>query len=189
MKKIINLLFIGLSILILTSCTPQVDNSPRATLGNQNAKVVIEEFSDFQCPACGVISPMVEQIVRKYLDKVRLDFYHYPLSYHQNAFIAAEAAECANDQGKFWEFGKVAFANQTNLTEDNLKLFAKNLKLDTTKFNQCLDSGAKKAKIKNDMAEGDKRDLQGTPSFYVNGTLVPFTSSTAFESYIKSLVK
>ena len=188
MKKLTYILLIVLSIAILTACTTPVDNSPRASMGNKNASIVIEEFSDFECPACGIVSPQLETIVGKYLDKVRFDYYHYPLSYHKYAFKAAEASECANDQGKFWEFSKLAFANQKNLTEDNLKKFASNLKLDTTKFNTCLDSGQKKGKIKNDMKEGNNRSLGGTPSIYVNKKLIPFTSATAFEQYLKSLM-
>lgn len=158
-------------------------------MGSKTATVVIDEFSDFECPACANISPLLEAIVKKNSDKVRLDFYHFPLSYHKNAFMAAEAAECANDQGKFWEFGKLAFANQTRLTEDNLKAFAKNLKLDTAKFDKCLNSGQKKSKIRNDIAEGTRRNLGYTPSIYVNKKLVKWSSAEAFESYIKGLTQ
>src|SRR5512136_2966908 len=108
MKKFIkNLLFIVL-FLLLTSCTP-ADNGKRASLGNSNAKILIEEFSDFQCPACAAISPELEKLVIRNSNIARLDYYHFPLNYHEYAFKAAEAAECANDQGKFWEFMNMAF--------------------------------------------------------------------------------
>lgn len=188
MKNVKIFVFI-LSALVLTSCTTSSDNTPRASIGNANATVVIDEFSDFECPACGVISPQLEDIARKNSDKVLLNFYHFPLSYHKNAFIAAEAAECANDQGKFWEMGKVMFTNQRILTEDNLKTFAKNLKLDTAKFDKCLDGGQKKARIRSDIAEGNRRNLGYTPSIYVNKQLIQWTSAGEFESYIKGLVK
>lgn len=184
--KIFILIF---SITLLTSCTTSDGINTRASIGNKNATVVIDEFSDFECPACGVISPQLEDIARKNSDKVLLNFYHFPLSYHQSAFIAAEAAECALDQNKFWEMGKVMFTNQRMLTEDNLKTFAKNLKLDTAKFNKCLDSGQKKAKIKSDIAEGNSRNLGYTPSIYVNKQLIQWVSAGEFEKYIKGLVK
>ncbi len=189
MRNIIKITLLILTISVLTACGTSPDNTPRASMGSKAAKVVIDEFSDFECPACANIGPQLEAIAKKNSDKVRLDFYHFPLSYHKNAFIAAEAAECANEQGKFWEFAQLNFKNQKVLTEDNLKTFAKNLKLDTVKFNKCLDSGIKKSKIRNDIAEGNRRKLGYTPSIYVNKKLVEWSGAEAFESYIKGLAQ
>ena len=186
MKKLILLILILFSITLLTSCT---EDSPRkrAMIGNPNASIIIDEFSDFECPACATVGPELEAVVLRNKDIVQLNFYHFPLSYHQHAFLAAEAAECANDQSKFWEFAKTAFTNQNNLTEDNLKTFASNLGLDTAKFDTCLDSGEKKSFVKADTYEGRSRQLSFTPSIYVNKQLVKWTTAEEFEKYIKSL--
>ena len=190
MKRAIHILLIIFSITILASCTTPVDSSPRASMGSKTASVVIDEFSDFECPYCSTIGNQVLDIVKRNSNNVRLDFYHFPLtSIHKNAFKAAEAAECANEQGKFWEYAKMNFANQKSLTEDNLKLFASKIKLDTAKFNKCLDNSEKKSKIKSDMQEGIKRGVKGTPNFYVNGKFVQYTGAENFEKYIKSLIK
>ena len=106
---------------------------------------------------------------------------------HTHAFKAAEASECAADQAKFWEYSKILFENQRNLTEDNLKAFAGRLKLDQSAFDECLDSSAKKVRVKADMVEGRYRQLSYTPSIYVNGELLKWPGAEKFEVYIKSL--
>jgi len=190
MKKLFKISLMTACFLIFTACsTPPPDTGNRASIGNPNAKVLIEEFSDFQCPACAEISPQLEKIAENNSEIARLEFYHFPLTYHQYSFKAAEAAECANDQDKFWEFMNIAFKNQDNLTEDNLKSFASNLGLNMETFNTCLDSGQKKARINSDINEGTRHDLGYTPSIYVNGTLVQWNSVDEFEKYIKSLAQ
>ncbi len=186
MKKLLGIISIIFSITLILACTPS-DNSPRAFLGNADAPNLIEEFSDFECPACAIISPQLEDMVRKNPDIARLEFHYFPLNYHKYAFKAAEAAECTNDQGKFWKYAKVLFKNQKNLTQDALVTYAQNLKLDTTIFEECLNSGAKQGRIKNDMNEAHSRQLKYTPSIYVNGQLVKWSESEEFEKYLKSL--
>lgn len=183
MKKLIFLFF---PFFFLTACTPQDLGTP-ATLGSLNTSILIEEFSDFQCPACASIGPQLEELVTLNPSLARLEFHHFPLSYHENAFRAAEAAECANDQGKFWEFARLAFKNQNNLSEDKLISFSEQLNLDQTLFNNCFESGIKRAKIKEDISEGQRRQLSYTPSVYVNGQLVQWTGVEPFEAYLKSL--
>lgn len=186
MKKILLITLILLSVIPLSACTEDNPHK-RASIGNPNASIVIDEFSDFECPACANVFPELETVAENNKDIVQLNFYHFPLSYHQYAFLAAEAAECANDQGKFWEYASTVYTNQNNLTEDNLKTFASNLGLDTTKFNNCLDNGEKKAYIKADTYEGRKRKLSYTPSIYVNKQLIQWGGTEEFEKYLKSL--
>ena len=188
MKRLIHLILILFPILILTACDSD-DTGKRASLGNPDALVLIEEFSDFECPACGRVGPELEEFVLKNLNVVRLEFYHFPLSYHENAFRAAEAAECANDQGKFWEYAKMNFKNQKNLTDDNLKSFAGQLGLDQTAFDECFDGNQKRSRIKSDIYEGRRRQLSYTPSLYVNGELVQWTGAEQFEAYIRSITQ
>jgi protein-disulfide isomerase len=108
-----------------------------------------------------------------YKGKVKLVFRHFPLtSIHPNAQKAAEASECANDQGKFWEMHDKMFADQNNLGVDNLKTMAKSLGLSTSKFNDCLDSGKYTQKVTASENEGAQYGVQGTPATFVNGTLV-----------------
>ena len=186
MKKFIYLSLFSLSLLILSACTTDNTGS-RAFLGNPDAPVLVEEFSDFECPACASLAPQLEELVLRNPDIARLEFHHFPLPYHQNAFKAAEAAECAGDLGKFWEFVKKAFQNQKNLSIDNLKNFAGELGLDQAAFDYCLDSGKKRSSIKNDIYEGRRRQLSYTPSIYVNGQLIQWNGVVQFEAYLKSL--
>lgn len=185
MKKIAHLILILFSFFLLTACGSN-NTGLRASLGNPDAPVLIDEFSDFQCPACARISAELKEVVLRNKDIARLDFYHFPLSYHQNAFEAAEAAECANEQGKFWEYADMLFENQKSLTEDNLRSFAGSLGLDQETFDECLDVG-KRSRIKSDINEGMRRQLSYTPSIYVNGQLVQWGGAEQFEVYIKSL--
>jgi protein-disulfide isomerase len=147
-----------------------------ASRGNDSAKVVVVEFSDFQCPYCGnAARDAVAQIERDYVNtgKVKLVFKHFPLTQmHQYAQKAAEAAECAKDQGKFWEMHDKLFSNQAALTVDDLKRYASDLGLNTAEFNQCLDSGAKTQFVQNDIAYGTQLGVTGTPTFYINGNQI-----------------
>jgi protein-disulfide isomerase len=176
-----------LSIFFLAACTTNTGDTNPRTLGNANAKILIEEFSDPECPACGVVSPQVEQIVRENPDLARLEYYHFPLSYHKNAFIASEASECAGDQGKFFEYLDTIYANQSSLSEDYLYDVADSLSLDRAAFDSCLENHDYKAKILAQMAEGKRRQLPGTPTLFVNGQMVRYSDAETFKAYLESL--
>ena len=134
---------------------------------NSGADVNIEVFSDIECPACKKAHPVIERIAEEY--NASVTFYHYPLTFmHDYAMKAAEGAECANDQGKFWEFLDLAYAS-SDLSKKSLVSFASDLDMDVNSFENCLLSSAKKAVVKDDMKEGDKRDVKGTPTIYING--------------------
>ena len=186
-------LFIALFALILAGCGQtgtDTQNTPATPqVMNPNAPVLVEEFSDLQCPACGQVSPQATELARKIPDKMKLAFYHFPLSYHEFAFIAAQAAECAGDQGKFWEFTDTVYKTQNSLSEDHLYNVAKQLGLDETAFKTCVDSGSKKAIVQADQLEGQKRQIPGTPTFFVNGQMVQWSGADTFEKYVTSLAK
>lgn len=188
MKKLIAPLIIVLSVITLSSCGGGTNSSPMS-LGKADAPVVIEEFSDVQCPACGQISPQVEKLARANADIVRLDYYHFPLPYHQFAFTGAEAAECAGDQGKFWEYLGAEFSNQKNLSDDFFTTLAENLKLDQDSFKACLDDHLKKAKVQDNIQLGAQRQIPGTPTLFINGQMVQWGGYEQTEAYIKGLVK
>lgn len=155
-------------LIVLSACSTPDPNEPQI-LGSNSAPVVIEEFSDLECPNCAIISPQIEAVVRENSKLVQLHFYHYPLSIHPFAFVAAEAAECAGDQGKFWEFTDLIFQNQTDLNEDFLRNVADTLKLNSKDFKACLEERKYKAKVQAHLTEGQTRNIPGTPTIFVNG--------------------
>ena len=116
-------------------------------------------------------------------DKIRLVFRQFPLEMHKEAPKAAEAALCANEQGKFWEYHDTLFQNQQALSVENLKTYAGNLKLDTKKFNECLASGKMAATVKADMEAGAKVGVSGTPAFFINGVML--SGAQPFEEFKK----
>jgi len=109
------------------------------------------EFSDYQCPYCSRAETTVQEVLKKYGDKVRLVYRDYPLQFHPNANIAAQASECAKDQGKFWEMHNAMFANQAKLTQPELVETAATIAgIDKDKFKTCLDSGKFKDEVQKD---------------------------------------
>jgi len=145
--------------------------TPPAGSGS-DALVTIIEYSDFQCPYCSRVVPTIKKIEENYGGDVKIIFKHFPLSFHPDAQKAAEASECARDQGKFWEYHDKLFENQVALKVDDLKKYARELGLDPAVFNSCLDSGEKESLVKSDLAEGQSKGVRGTPSFLINGQLV-----------------
>jgi len=141
--------------------------------GNFDAPVTLVEFSDFECPFCEKIEPTFEKILKDYDSKVRLVYKHFPLSFHPNGQKAAEASECAGEQGKFWEYHDKLFEEQTNgFSIDNFKTWADGLNLKKDQFDKCLDSGKYAEKVKSDATEGNQKGVDGTPATFVNGKLV-----------------
>lgn len=140
-----------------------------ASMGPKDAKVTIIEFSDFQCPYCQKAEETVKEVLQNYGDKIRLVYKHFPIQGHKNAEKAAEAAECAKDQGKFWEMHDLMFENQSKLEIADLKKYALDLNLNSSEFDNCLDSGKYTGKVQNDMDVGISYGVSGTPAFFING--------------------
>ncbi len=167
-----------------TSATAPSDSAPAdgverkkaiadgASKGPADALVTMVEWSDFQCPFCSKVVPTVDQLFKENPGKIRVVFRHYPLPFHQNAHIAAEAAEAAREQGKFWEMHDKMFANQQALTRPDLEKYAQEFGLDMTKFKGALDSGKFKKHVDDDMAAGSAIGVSGTPNVFVNGRLL-----------------
>ncbi len=154
-----------------------------ASMGPKDAKVTIIEFSDFQCPYCQKAKETIDEIMKEYGDKARLVFKQFPLQFHNNSQKAAEASECANEQGKFWEMHDYMFANQDKLGVADLKKAAKNLGIKASDFDSCLDSGKYGDKIKNDIATGTNFGVSGTPAFFINGQFL--SGAQPIESFKK----
>ncbi len=144
-----------------------------AALGATNAPVTVVEFSDFQCPFCQRVSPTLKQLRETYGDKIRIVWKDFPLTaIHPEAFKAAEAGNCAREQGKFWEYHDRLFANQQTLQPDALKTHAVAAGLDATKFNACLDSSKYSDRVQEHVAVGTKLGINSTPAVFINGRQV-----------------
>ncbi len=136
--------------------------------GDKNAKLALIEFSDYQCPFCARhVRETVPQIEKDFVKtgKLRYYFLDFPLGFHKQAAKAAEAADCAGDQGKFWQMHDRLFANQNALAPEDLLKHTEALGLDASKFKECLEGGKHSDEIKKDMAEGQKAGITGTPAF------------------------
>ncbi|MCO6439312.1 MAG: thioredoxin domain-containing protein [Phycisphaerae bacterium] len=137
--------------------------------GPSDAPVTIVEFSDFQCPFCSRVGPTLKQIEDTYGDKVRISFRDFILPMHNRAMPAALAAQCANEQGKFWDYHDKLFGNQRALEDENLKSYAQDIGLDMNKFNECYNSKEYQSEIEKDMSRGRELGVTGTPAFFING--------------------
>jgi protein-disulfide isomerase len=137
--------------------------------GPEKAPVEIVEFSDFQCPFCQRANPTVDQVLKTYGDKIHFVYRHYPLPTHANARPAAEAAACANSQGKFWPYHDRLFANAAALGDADLKGHAAAIGLDAAAFNACFDGHQKKSEVDRDIREAEEVGVTGTPAFFING--------------------
>jgi protein-disulfide isomerase len=138
--------------------------------GAENSKVTIVKFEDFQCPYCKTVQPTVKELVKKYDGRVRLFHKDLPLdAIHPQARQAAEAARCAGDQGKFWEYHDKLYENSPKADIADLKRYAKEIGLNATSFEQCFASGKFKAVVQSDVNEAAGLGLTGTPAFFING--------------------
>jgi protein-disulfide isomerase len=167
--------------------SPSVDvalgNAP--TRGAQNAPVLVIEFADYECPYCQKIAPDLKRLQQDYSGKVLFAFKDFPLPMHKHSQKTAEATRCAGLQDKFWEYHDLLFAKGSGLEIAQLKDYARTLKLDADAFDRCLDSGETAAAVKQDLEQGQKLGLTGTPSFFVNGH---FFSGAASYSMIREIV-
>lgn len=142
--------------------------------GASDAKVTIVEFSDFQCPFCSKGAQVLSALEKKYGNKIKIAFKHYPLPFHAQARIAAEASMCANEQDSklFWKMHDAMFADQSKLDKDNLIATAKKAGVKEAEFKACLEAGKYKAKIDADVAQGGTLGIKSTPTFFINGKLI-----------------
>ena len=164
----------------------QISTDDQPSKGNPQARVTIIEFTDYQCPSCAQQYPVVERIMKEFGDRVRLVVRDFPLSQHAEALKAAEAAEAAREQGKYWEYVAVLFRNQSALGVDKLKQYATELGLDRARFDSSLDSGKFADKVQRDVLDGRKLGVNGTPTLYINGKRVSDRSYEALKAAIES---
>ncbi len=191
-----------------------VDIGGSPYLGPKNAKVTVIEFSDFECPFCGAAMGTQEELIKRFKSqnpdweaavpkleelakqgKIRLVFKQFPLPadsppFHKFAQEAAEASECANEQGKFWEYHDQLFENQEKLGKDLYIEIAGKLGLNKDKFTQCIESNKYKQKVKDELDYGKQIGVSGTPTFFINGLkLVGAQPYSAFKQIIDEELK
>ena len=148
-------------------------SSTDPALGHPSAPVTIVAFSDFQCPFCARVEPSLKEIHKLYGDKVRIVWKDFPLTpIHPEAFKAAEAAHCAAEQGRYWEFHDRLFAHQERLGVEVLKAHASALGMDGGTFARCLDSSRYEPRVREGMEAGQKLGIEATPTMFVNGRIV-----------------
>lgn len=148
--------------------------STKKPAGSSVSSVTVTEYGDLQCPACkGAHELITKPLLAEYGEQIQFEYKHFPLQrIHQYALEAAEASECAADQGKFWEFVDATYAQQDSLSSASLRTWAGDLSLDTQLFERCLTSRIKKKAVLADFAEGEKLGVNSTPSYFVNGKRV-----------------
>lgn len=159
-----------------------VDDDP--SRGDPNAPVTIVEFTDFQCPACAAMHPVLEEVLKSYGNKVRFVVRDFPLNGHEYARKAAEAANAANAQGKFFEYAALLFKNQKALDVPSLKKYASDLGLNRARFDAALDRGVYAAEVKKDLEDGEIYGVGSTPTIFVNGVQLRTLSEEALREAI-----
>lgn len=140
--------------------------------GPTSALVALVEYGDFECPLCGQAFPAVKLLQQRFGDQLRFAYRHFPLKVHTHAHRAAEAAEAAGAQGKFWEMHDLLFRYQLHLAPANLPRYAAELALDLDKFETDLKRGVYKPRVQADIASGVRSRVKGTPGFFLNGAVV-----------------
>ena len=142
-------------------------------LGPESAKVLIVEFSDFQCPSCRYAEKPLQDVLKVYAGKVRFTFKHFPLPMHESAKTAAVAAECAGRQGKFWEYHHILYDRQNEWpgakADDFLRRYAKEVRLDAAPWQACREGADALAAVERDQKDGENAWVGGTPTFFIEG--------------------
>lgn len=162
--------------------TERLVRADDAIAGPAEAAVTVVEFGDFQCPACGSLHPILQQVKQNNTGApVRFVYRHFPLiNIHEHAQLAAEAAVAAQQQGKFWEYHDLLFANQTKLARVDLESYASSLGLHLDEFKRALDDHTYRDAVQQDRADGDAIGVNATPTLFINN--VQFTGQYSISS-------
>jgi len=153
--------------------------------GPADAPITLVEFSDYECPFCKAVAPILKQVQERYPTQLRLVYKNFPLETHQKAKPAAEAAMCAAEQGKFWEYDQKLFEKAPQLGVEQLAPIAEEAGLDKAKFEECLNSHRSAAVVQADLDAGKKAAVAGTPAFFVNG--VPLAAGRTLNDFAKAI--
>jgi protein-disulfide isomerase len=156
-----------------------VDDDP--SQGDKNAPITLIEFSEFQCPYCKKARPTIDKILSTYKGKIHYVFRDFPLGFHNQAKDAANAAQCANEQGKYWDYSHALWENQGKQSLEKLKEIAQSLALDTAKFDACVASKKYYKEIDKDQDDGSEAGVSGTPAYFINGKFL--SGAQPFEAF------
>lgn len=167
--------------------TIAIDDQPAR--GNPNAKVTLVEFTDFQCAACNQGRAVLDLLLSEFGSRVQFVVRDYPLSQHENSFGAAEAAEAAREQGKYWEYAALLLRNHAALQPEKLKEYATSLQLDRARFDNALATGKFKDKVERDLHDGLDLGVNATPTWFVNGRKITDLSYAGLKAQIEAALK
>jgi protein-disulfide isomerase/Tfp pilus assembly protein PilF len=166
----------------------EVSFDPARLRGSPRAPVIIVEFSDFQCPFCRQVQPTLKNLLAKHGGRVSLAYRDFPLrGLHGQAELGAESSRCAGEQGKFWEYHDLLFENPDKLSRNGVRELASSLKLDEKQFDSCLSSGKYRTKVEQDLQDGIRAGVSGTPGIFINGIFLSGAQpEAAFERVIEA---
>ncbi|MCP5463861.1 MAG: thioredoxin domain-containing protein [Deltaproteobacteria bacterium] len=159
----------------------EVSTDDDPSKGPKGAPITIVEFSEYQCPFCKRARPTIDRILKDYEGKVHYVFRDFPLSFHKQAKDAANAAHCAGDQGKYWEYSEMLWASQGKHSTEKLKSIGQDLKLNQEQFEKCMSSNKYYAEIDKDQRQGSSYGVSGTPAYFINGMFL--SGAQPFEAF------
>jgi len=162
-----------------------MDSNGRAYRGNGGAALTIYEYSDFECPFCGIVQGTLKDVMNNYGQKMKLEYRHYPLPIHPRAMPSAIASVCAEKQGKFWQMYDLLFANQKALQDSDLQKYAKEIGLDEREFSACLSSDEARAIVQKDMALAPSLGVRATPTFIIGETAI--TGAQPYDTFRQAI--
>lgn len=167
----------------------QFNNAGAPAIGPEDARLTLVEFSDFECPYCGRFFPTVKRLEAEFGKELRILYRQYPITnIHPSAFKAAEASLCAHEQGKFWEMHDLLFQEQQKISVRDLKEKAGRLGLNQSKFDGCLDTGRYIEQVQEDLKEGKRVGVTGTPALFLNGVSID-GGAVPYETIVKAIEK
>jgi len=166
----------------------EVAYDPARLRGSPHAPIMIVEFSDFQCPFCRKVQATLNSLLKKHEGQVSLAYRDFPLrEMHPKADLGAESSRCASEQGKFWEYHDLLFTNPDKLNRPGVTQLARSLNLDEKQFDSCLSAGKYRKQIEQDVQDGIRAGVQGTPSIFINGILLSGAQPEAeFEKIVEA---
>ncbi len=169
------------------SFTQKIDISSAPFLGNPDAPVALVEFSDFECPYCSKVKPLLDQLLAANKDKLKIVFKHLPLRNHPQAQPAARASIAAQKQGKFWEMHDELFKTK-KISAETITASAEKIGLDMEKFNKDKDSAETNQQLNKDMLDAKNADVSGTPTLFINGRLIQNRQPQAIQQMIDAAI-